>query len=65
MYTRVKRERRKVKRDMYGMPIEGTEDKGTTSGEDETTTGTSDTSGICKVVLHVVPKVLYIIKISG
>lgn len=41
MYTRVKRARRRVKRDMYGMPIaeemeeDHTEEDGTTENEEE------------------------------
>jgi len=37
MYTRVKRERRHVKRDMYGIPInEDSKDKTASSGNSET-----------------------------
>jgi len=40
MYTRVKRERRHVKRDMYGIPInEDSKDKTASSGNSETESG--------------------------
>ena len=45
MYTRVKRQRRKIKRDMYGMPLvdqeeeKSTEDEETEEEEDEEEVG--------------------------
>lgn len=36
MYTRVKRQRRKIKRDMYGMPLVDQEEEKSTEDEEET-----------------------------